>query len=103
MLFSTSVRAALWVLFGLVLVAVFVYLAIDLGFVDWAFDRGTKPWLDAQKAWLSDKYGINRDSIDYSLKIVGITITAIFGMLKLLQAWHFAKGNLPLRLQQYVD
>jgi hypothetical protein len=103
MLFGIAVRALLWTLLGVLLVGVFFYLAIDLGLVDLVFHSDTKPKLDRWKAFMSEKYGLNKDTIDNAVKIVGLAVTFIYGALQFLRAWHFAKINLPLRFQQYAD
>lgn len=103
MLFGTSIRVLLWMLLVVVLGAVAAYLAIDLGLVDWAFNLATKTRLDDWKERISEKYGLNRDSIDTSLKIAGLASTIIYGAVTLLKAWHFAKINLPLRLQEIAN
>ena len=101
--FGTAVRICLWTILFAVIVAVCAFLAIDVGVIDWGLNAEIKPRLDARKAFLWEQYGVNRDSIDYSLKVIGLACTTILGALALLRTWHFATINLPYRLQGYVD
>ena len=98
MLFRTFVRALLWTLLGVVLVAVSAYLAIDLGLADWVFGPGPEAWLNGKKALLQETFNLKGESIDRSLKIAGFAFTVIFGALGFLNLWYHAEDNLPDRM-----
>jgi len=90
-------------LLGLVVIAVTAYLAIDLGLVDSVRNVGAEGWLNDKKVILQSKIELKGESIDRSLKIVGLAFTIVLGVLAFLKGWHYAEANLPLRLQQYAD
>jgi hypothetical protein len=98
MLFRSSVRALLWTLLGVVLVAVSAYLAIDLGLADWIFGPGPEAWLNGRKNLLQEALNVKGESIDRSLKIAGFAFTLIFGALGLLNLFYHAEDNLPDRM-----
>jgi hypothetical protein len=98
MLFRAFVRALLWTLLGVVLVAVSAYLAIDLGLADWVFGHGPEAWLNGKKDLLQETLNVKGESIDRSLKIAGFAFTLIFGALGLLNLFYHAEDNLPDRM-----
>jgi tetratricopeptide (TPR) repeat protein len=103
MLFRGSIRAFLWSLLAILLLAVGAYLAIDLGILDWALDAGAEKWLNDKKKTLQSKYELKGETIDRALKIIGLAFTVVLGLLAFLRGWHFNAVNLPLRLQGYAD
>jgi len=103
MLFRSSVRVLLWALLALVVIAVTGYLAIDLGLVDRVYDVGSEAWLNGKKDFLQSKFQAKGESIDRSLKIIGLAFTVVLGTLTFLTGLHYATINLPLRLQEYAN
>jgi hypothetical protein len=103
MLFGPAVRVLLWTLLVLIIVAVAVYLAIDVGLVDWVFGVGSQAWLNAKKDLVQSTLALKGEAIDRAVKIVGLAFTIVLGLLYFLNWWHHLAMNLPLRLQEHVD
>lgn len=102
MFIKSSAHLLLWALAFFVF-AVLAVLAVDVGLIDAILGTTTQQWLHKSVAFLRDHFGVNRANIELALKMIGLAISAVLGTLGFLRALHYADGNLPLRIAEFMQ
>jgi hypothetical protein len=104
-MWGVSVRFLLWLLLFAIVGSVLLLLSIDVGLADWVLGTGgsVRGWLRSWSTFLNDQYGINKDSIEFALKIIGLVTTLLVGMIGAVKFLYDSETALPERIVRFCE
>jgi hypothetical protein len=88
-----------FLLLAVVISIVVVILAVDVGLVT----DDARSWQRGWFHYLETQYGLNADSIDRAIKVIGLAVSTVLGALGFSRAWHYAERKLPARIDDFLN
>src|SRR5262245_11654209 len=102
MLLRSSAHLLFWA-FGIVTLAVLGVLAVHTGYFDLVFKTSTQQVLLDWEQFIEKEYGLNGNSIDRAIKVIGVAFTVLLSGLGFVKGWHYAQINMPARLVEFNE